>query len=88
VLVPVAVDAEVLPVAAVGRVVVAVAVLSVDGQQVEIRAVELARALGADPAVERARARAARAVLKIVVIATICYTAACGTGSEAISAQT
>src|ERR1041384_5416246 len=52
VLVLVAVDAEVLPVAPVGRVVVVVAVPMVDRQQVEVRAVELPGALGADPAVE------------------------------------
>ena len=52
-LVLVAVDAEVLPVAAVRGIVVVVAVLVVDGQQVEGRAVELARAPGADPPMQR-----------------------------------
>jgi hypothetical protein len=49
----VAIDAEVLPVAAVARIVVVVAVLVVDGQQVEVLLVELARAARADPAVKR-----------------------------------
>src|SRR5262245_13202945 len=52
VLVLVAIDAEVLPVAAVGRVVVVVAVLVVDGEKVEIRGFELASALRANPAVQ------------------------------------
>ena len=51
-LVLVAVDAEVFPVAAVGRVVVVVAVLVVDGQQVQAGRVELPAALGADRAVD------------------------------------
>src|SRR5262249_59905619 len=58
VLVVVAVDAEVLPVAAVGRVVVVVAVLVVHGEEVQVGALELARTLGADPAVEGERALA------------------------------
>ena len=57
-LVLMAVDAKVLPVAAVRGVVVVVAVLVVDGQQMEVRAVELARTLRADPAVELERALA------------------------------
>src|SRR5262245_4409749 len=52
----VAIDAEVLPVAAVGRIVVVVSVLVMDGQQVKVRCVELAGAAGADPAVHRKRA--------------------------------
>src|SRR5688572_14924236 len=51
----VALGAEVLPVAAVGRVVVVIPVLVMDGQQVEVLLVELARAAGADPAVDRER---------------------------------
>src|SRR5262245_9310065 len=54
----VAVDAEVLPVAAVGGVVVVVAVLVVDGEQVEVRGLEVASALGAHPAVQLERALA------------------------------
>src|SRR5262249_19848533 len=66
VLVVVAVDAEVLPVAAVGRVVVMVTVAVVDGEQVQVRALELARALGADPAVQGERA------LAITLLARAC----------------
>ena len=58
VLVVVAIDAEVFPVAAVRRVVVVVAVLVVHGEQVEIRRVELTCALGANPAVDFQRAGA------------------------------
>src|SRR5690348_16849364 len=58
VLVVVAVRAQVLPVRAVGWIVVVVAVPVVDGQQVEVRGVELARALRADPPVQLERARA------------------------------
>src|SRR5687768_7759029 len=49
VLVLVAVDAQQLPVAAVGRVVVVVAVLVVHGELAQALAVELARAARADP---------------------------------------
>ena len=52
----VAIGTEVLPVAAVGRIVGVVAVLVVDGQQVEVVLLELAAALGADPAVQLERA--------------------------------
>ena len=45
----VAVDAEVLPVAAIGRVVVMVAVFVVHGEQVQGIEFELARTLGTDP---------------------------------------
>src|SRR2546423_11439639 len=54
----VALGAEVLPVAPVRRVVVVVAVLVVDGEQVKVLLVELARAARADPTVQRQRARA------------------------------
>jgi hypothetical protein len=54
----VAVHAEVLPVAAIGWIVVMVAVAVVDGQQMERVGLELARALGADPAVNLERALA------------------------------
>ena len=54
----VAVDAQILPVAAVGRIVPVIAVLVVDGEQMERGAIELARALGADPAVQDERALA------------------------------
>src|SRR5262249_60374677 len=50
-----AVDAQVLPVAAVRRVVVVIAILVVDGEQVQLLALELAGALGADPAVQGER---------------------------------
>src|SRR5690242_7873455 len=56
VLVLVTVDAEILPVAAVGRVVLVVPVLVMDGEEMEVRAIELPRALGADPPVQRERA--------------------------------
>ncbi len=52
VLVVVAVDAEVLPVRAVGRVVARVSVPVVDGQEVAVLFAELASALGADEAVD------------------------------------
>ena len=58
VLVLVAVDAEVLPVAAIGRVVAVIAVLVMDGEQVQVRRVEFARALRTDPAMQRQRALA------------------------------
>src|SRR5262249_40437123 len=51
----VAIGAEILPVAAVRRVVIVVAVLVVDGQEVQVRRLELARAASADPAVQRQR---------------------------------
>ena len=51
-LVLVAVGAQVFPVAAVGRVVVVVAVLVVDGQQVQVGLAEFPAALGADRAVD------------------------------------
>src|SRR5258705_4532882 len=54
----VAIRAQVLPVAAVGRVVVVVAVLVVDGEQVKVRQVELSGAACADPSMQRKRARA------------------------------
>jgi hypothetical protein len=52
VLVVMAVDAEIFPVAAVGGIVVVVAVFVVYGQQVQIVRLELAAALGADPAMQ------------------------------------
>src|SRR6516162_5617628 len=55
VLVIVTVDAEELPVAAVRRIVVVVVVLVVDGQLVDIGAVELAGAASADPGEELER---------------------------------
>src|SRR5207253_1679048 len=64
--------AEILPIAAVGRVVVVIAVLVVDGQQVQVLLVELASAAGADPTVKRERAGAvvetprARCLLRVV----------------------
>ena len=48
VLVVMAVEAEQLPVAAVGRVVLCVVVLVVDGQLAQAPALELAAAVGAD----------------------------------------
>src|SRR5262249_12931383 len=54
----VAVDAEVLPVAPVRRVVGVVAVAVMDGEEMEVGAIELARAARADPAVQRERALA------------------------------
>ncbi len=56
VLVLVAVDAEVLPVAAVGRIVVMIAVAVMDGQQVQRVRLELAGALRADPSMQGERA--------------------------------
>jgi hypothetical protein len=53
-----AVGTEVLPVASVGRVVVVVAVPVVDGEQVEVIRLELARAARADPPVQGERALA------------------------------
>lgn len=47
-----AMDAEVLPVRAVGRVVVAVAVLVVDSQDVPVLLFELTAAFGADQSVD------------------------------------
>jgi hypothetical protein len=55
VLVVVAVAAEILPVAAVWRVVVVVAVTVMHGQQVDAGAIELAAALGANRAVDLQR---------------------------------
>lgn len=55
-LVVMAVNAEVLPVAPVGGVVVMVAVPVVDGEEVKVVLVELPAALGADPAMELERA--------------------------------
>src|SRR3989440_8096421 len=52
VLVLVAIDAEELPVRAVGRVVVVVAVLVMDGQLAQARGGEFARAARADPGQE------------------------------------
>ncbi len=46
------VDAEVFPVRSVGGIVVAVAVLVVDGQEVPVLLVELPAAFGADEAVD------------------------------------
>src|SRR5207302_2181254 len=54
----VALGAEVLPIAPVRRVVVVIAVLVVDGEQVQVLLVELARAARADPTVHCQRARA------------------------------
>src|SRR5262245_17671517 len=51
VLILVAVHAEVLPVAPVGRVVVVIAVLVVHGQEVQRVGIELARAFRTNPAV-------------------------------------
>jgi len=45
-------DAQVLPITAVGRVVIMVAVFVVNGQQVEIGEFELAGTLSANPAVQ------------------------------------
>ena len=53
-----AVDAEVLPIRAVGRVVVVIAVSMMDGQQMQSVGFELAGAFGADPAVDGERALA------------------------------
>jgi len=47
-----AIDTEVLPVRSVGRVVIAVAVLVVDGQKVPVLLFELPSAFGADQAVD------------------------------------
>src|SRR5262245_29349597 len=52
VLVLVAVDAEEFPVAAVGRIVVVVAILVVDGQLAQALRRKFARAAGADPGQE------------------------------------
>src|SRR5581483_6368342 len=67
----VAVGAEILPVAAVGRVVVVVAVLVVDGQEVEVRRLELARTARADPAVQRERALAVAVAARELVRAEV-----------------
>jgi len=55
VLVVVAVDAEVFPVAPVRGIVVVIAVPMMDGEKPEVVLVELATAFGADPAVELKR---------------------------------
>ena len=55
VLVVVAIDAEILPVAAVGRIVVVIAVLVVHREQVEVARLELAAAPGADRPVQGER---------------------------------
>jgi hypothetical protein len=52
VLVVVTIDTEVLPVASVAGVVVVVAIPMMHRQQMEIRLVKLARALGTDPAMQ------------------------------------
>jgi len=54
----VAVDAEILPVAAVRWIVLVMAVLVVHGEQVQAGRVKLPRTLGSDPAVEGERALA------------------------------
>ena len=54
-LVVVAVAAQVFPIAAVGRVIVVVAVLMVDRQLVQGGVIELAAALGADRAMDLQR---------------------------------
>ena len=51
-LVIMAVDTQVFPVAAVLGVVVVVAVLVVDGQEVQVFTLKFTAALGADPAVD------------------------------------
>jgi hypothetical protein len=48
-LILVAIDAEVFPVAAVGRVVGRIPVFVMDGQKVKVGSIELAGALGANP---------------------------------------
>src|SRR5512139_956407 len=58
VLVVMAVGAEVLPIAAIGWIVVMIAVAMMDGQQMQGAGIELARALGADPSMQRQRALA------------------------------
>src|SRR4030095_13247784 len=58
VLILVAVHAQVLPVAPVGRVVVVIAVLVVHGQEMQRVGIELARAFRTDPTVQRERALA------------------------------
>ena len=51
-LIVMAVDAEVFPVAAVLGVVMVIAVLVVDGQEVQVFTLKFTAALGADPAVD------------------------------------
>ena len=58
VLVFMAVDAEILPVATIRGIVAGIAVFVMDGQQFQIRAIELASAFGAYPAMDRQGARA------------------------------
>src|SRR4030095_14384643 len=58
VLILVAVHAQVLPVAPVGRVVVVITVLVVHGQEMQRVGIELARAFRTDPTVQRERALA------------------------------
>src|SRR5438128_889662 len=60
VLVLVTIHAEVFPVAAVGRVVVVIAVAVMNCEQVERRGIELAGALCTEPAVKLQRAGAVR----------------------------
>jgi len=62
VLVLVAVDAQQLPVAAVGRVVVVVAVAVMHGQLLHVGARELARAAAADPRIQLQRPLAVRSL--------------------------
>jgi len=53
VLVVVTVDTEVLPVRSIRRVVVVIAVAVVNGEEMQSVGLELTRAFGADPTVER-----------------------------------
>ena len=48
----VAVDAEILPVGTIGRIVVVITVFMVNGEEMSVLLIKLPRALGADKAVD------------------------------------
>jgi len=62
-----AVGAEVFPVAAVGGIVVVIAILVVDGEQVQVVTLELPAAFGADPAVQLQRLFAVAGIARLAV---------------------